>query len=157
VNIAYTGPCDGIPRCSSDKECAIDSYCAFPEGFCGGLGKCSIRPTECPEDVFDPVCGCDGISYSNECLAAAAGANVSFRGKCDGGNFDCKTNAFCGGGLFCKKAEGDCDGIGRCENVPAGCDDVFDPVCGCDGITYQNECRAHAAGVNVLGKGPCPQ
>jgi hypothetical protein len=29
------------------------------------------------------------------------------------------------------------------------------PVCGCDGITYGNQCQAEKSGVTSFTKGPC--
>ena len=49
-----------------------------------------------------------------------------------------------------------CDGAGVCEVRPDACIDIFDPVCGCDGLTYGNACEAAMAGVNVASEGECP-
>ncbi|RPH55802.1 hypothetical protein EHM82_04605 [bacterium] len=61
-----------------------------PAEFPGhGNGVCRIPPPFQPEDcicilIFEPVCGCDGQTYSNSCFASC---EVLFwtEGACDGG------------------------------------------------------------------------
>ena len=70
---------DGIP-------CADGMYCLFSEGQCGedgGTGTCEPLPEACLLN-FLPVCGCDGITYSNSCAAASAGVSLRSNESCEG-------------------------------------------------------------------------
>lgn len=44
---------------------------------------------------------------------------------------------------------------GTCEVCPQACPEVLDPVCGCDGATYDNGCDAAAFGIDVKHAGSC--
>jgi hypothetical protein len=145
----------GIP-CSDPND-----FCKTQPGecCCDFFGVCTPMPNVCSL-IYAPVCGCDGMTYTNECFADAAGVSVDHFGPCDGGGGGCLTNADCGfsGGLFgqfCRKATGDCDGVGECSPRPEACLDVWIPVCGCDGQIYSNTCYAHSAGVNVASEDAC--
>ncbi len=65
--------------------CAADLYCAFSEeAACGSSdapGACATKPEVCTFQ-YDPVCGCDGVTYGNACSAASNGASVASAGEC---------------------------------------------------------------------------
>ena len=54
------------------------------------------KPTVCTDEV-NPMCGCDGMTYGNPCMAAMAGVSVRSVGACPS---DCRTMG-CRAGLTC--------------------------------------------------------
>ena len=112
VNVDYLGPCEGDPPvttsstsstiltssttstsftttsidgeviCKANYECPMNYYCKKPNGDCNTIGECAETPISCPY-TYLPVCGCDNITYSNSCWAAAEGVNVSYDGECN--------------------------------------------------------------------------
>jgi hypothetical protein len=147
--------------CGGDTgvTCATGSFCQRDEGVCGtdAEGVCTKIPATCPTTV-SPVCGCDGTTYDNACLAAKAGVTVSNTGECVGGGVCGGTEGVtCDDGQFCKRPDGACtaEAEGICTDNPVICGPEFAPVCGCDGTTYSNACFADAAGVAVDSTGAC--
>lgn len=145
--------------CVVNEECGPGEYCAFEPGACGPTrvpGQCAPRPEGCPEDC-PGVCGCDGATYCNECIAAQAGVNFTFDvdacgpRPCGRGGEICEDGRYCDLGPMCGAADGH-----RCRTRPASCPDGDAPVCGCDGRTYRTSCVARMAGATVAQRGACP-
>jgi len=160
IGIAHLGPCGSMISCTTNKQCTATEYCAKSVGMCGGNdpGKCDLRPVTC-EKITEPllVCGCNGVTYDHPCFAALAGVNILHEGVCEGQNV-CLKNEECDETEFCRKAWSICNtGSGACEARPDACAMKVpgEPVCGCDGLTYPDECVAHASGVNVAFGGSC--
>lgn len=138
--------------CETSKDCAEDQYCTVAEGECGRLGTCELRPLACERDR--PVCGCDGVTYEGgACEAAMSGENVDFQGECPPP--PCLSNTDCAADQYCAKVTGDCGGYGACTPRPLMCSAAVSKVCGCNGVTYDNACKAAKQGVTVQKTGKC--
>lgn len=60
-----------------------DSCESLPNGGCGCVDSSKADLNAVCIEVFDPVCGCDGITYSNVCFAQAAGILSWEAGGCN--------------------------------------------------------------------------
>ncbi len=68
------------------KACEAGLYCKREFGACvanpQGQGTCKPVPDICNDEV-KPVCGCNGKTYENACLAEIDDANVAHEGSCN--------------------------------------------------------------------------
>ncbi len=151
--------------CNNNSDCSSSEYCLKQVSNCGQIGQCVTRPASCHRNK-DPVCGCDGNTYSNPCLAAADGrTNVMYYGNCDGDNDDlpnmCRSNNNCQRDEYCDFPDGDCgdNTRGECLPIPSGedCNGVTNhKVCGCNGQEYKNSCKANQQGrTSIQNSGSC--
>lgn len=86
---------------------------------------------------YKPICGCDGNTYSNICIAE------NYYGIKSWTEGPCKTT------------QGDgCIDPNKIDPTLL-CPENIDFVCGCDGVTYNNVCNAERNGVLNWSKGKC--
>ena len=130
-----------------DCYCMVCTYCG--DGVCGkGENMCN-----CEEDCLgEEICGNnidddgDGL-VDEDCdpVALACGGFVGLP---------------CPQGMYCKFEDDTCnwaDQMGECTFIPQNCPFLWDPVCGCDGKTYANECAMEIGMVSKLHNGECGQ
>ena len=70
----------------------------------------------------------------------------------------CRSPSGCAAEEYCAFEPGLCgrgERAGTCRARPRTCEGRFAPVCGCDGVVYEDECAAHRRGVDLSVTGGC--
>lgn len=138
VSVALDGPCEA--ECRTSADCPQPA-CACLDQNQDGACENTCPVTECNQGR------CETVSDSSLALGEACGGFVPFG------------SPTCGAGLFCQHQPGSlcgaADAPGQCALVPDACLQIFDPVCGCDGVTYSNACEAAQAQMGILAAGEC--
>lgn len=80
--------------CASRLDCMPDWRCEKPS--CDAvMGECAPPPLFfCPPDPA-PVCGCDGVTYWNDCVRRQAGAQLEATGECGVSACPCDIDSDC--------------------------------------------------------------
>jgi hypothetical protein len=169
--------CCALCAGDADDVCVPNWYvgCPVADDF-------DCQPHDCTPDT-DPsgaaVGDCDAIlgywwngtdcrSLSGcSCSGAACAGLLATEEACraaHSGCFICRTIAGipCGEGEYCRMRGllAPCGPIipdqhGTCVPIPTSCDAVSEPVCACDGMTYDNPCLARAAQQTLEHRGAC--
>jgi hypothetical protein len=98
--------------------------------------------------------GAGGSSDSNGGGGNGGGGSGGNGGNGGNGGMVCGSNADCPQGWFCEKAS--CaDPTGSCDLRPSKPKLDYEPVCGCDGVTYWNDVTRREAGMTLLQADQC--
>jgi hypothetical protein len=136
-------------RQNEKKSCIISVISDFYQ--CGT--ECNEREEYCLT-LNQPVCGIDSMTYPNDCVLELSNITKACDGKCPCKSDFCWSDDNCNEKQFCE-FEGCAAETGKCTIAPEICYDLYEPVCGCDGRTYSNDCEIKRARVSKAYDGTC--
>lgn len=115
-------------RCYASEQCPAGFYCERTRCDPGAFtaGSCAPYPA-CADIDEEPVCGCDGVTYFNDCLRRLAGVAGAEPYACPVGTRACQHDGECPEGATCTHLVGSTK-KSLCEAIPGSCW-VLPPTC----------------------------
>lgn len=126
---------------------------------CGPAGPVGSPPVVCPcrtiTDVqISPKEGVVSDLIDGQFYTVAPTSTTTYtitsRSGISAPNAPCNVESFSNTFTIVVRDKIECEGITNCN-----CNDIYDPVCGADGITYDNQCVALCQGVEVVARNEC--
>jgi hypothetical protein len=146
VDPCKVSPCTSTSGCAANETCGEDKLCRSGTGGAGGKGGSSGT---------GGTSGTGGVSGGGAGGKGGTTSSSSNPNTCGGSlNAKCAANMFCDLASKCGTvvdASGTCTLTGN----TIICGDIIDPVCGCNGKTYNNDCERTRAGVLKASDGAC--
>ena len=145
------------PVCASDGNTYYNSCYAeiagvdvYTSGTCFGdcIDPDQMTTEPCGASSIDQVCGCNGKTYINQCQAEAAGILSYTTGPCNSDSDCVDISSIVSSGFVKRDVE-----TGEITNNCSP--SLVEPVCGCNGVTYQNSCYAEVNGLTSYTPGSC--
>jgi hypothetical protein len=113
-----------LRKCRTEADCRDDEFCES-ESCNDSRGHCEHWPLDC-DSTHEPVCGCDRITYWNDCLRSKQRVTASALGACVDNPLPCGGPNTCPPGASCARIypSGGCataSGAGACWVLPKNC------------------------------------
>jgi hypothetical protein len=160
-----------VPKCLRNSPNSITSHygvscqeaCGTP--CCTG-GGCATKVVGCSAGT---VCAyptatatADSTYLKAECVPTSQTCGGEQDTRCPAGQYCEQFGILCWESGGCPSAQTACDyvqsgGLGTCRPLPSSevCGAMTDPVCGCDGVTYANDCARMAKSTVWAHAGAC--